>query len=236
MRITEVTARDIRFPTSRTLAGSDAVHTSPDYSAAYVTLSTDHADGLEGHGLSFTCGRGTELIVAGIQSLAPQVRGRSLDGIAGDFRGFWRSLTSDGQLRWVGPEKGVIHMATSAIVNAIWDLLAKSKGKPLWKLLADMSPEELVSVIDFRYITDVLTPDEALDILRKNHATRGEREAELIERGYPAYTTSAGWLGYSDEKLRALCREAVAAGWTHVKMKVGADLDDDLRRAAIVRE
>jgi L-fuconate dehydratase len=236
MRITEVTARDIRFPTSRTLAGSDAVHTSPDYSAAYVTLSTDHADGLEGHGLSFTCGRGTELIVAGIQSLAPLVRGRSLDGIAGDFRGFWCSLTSDGQLRWVGPEKGVIHMATSAIVNAIWDLLAKSKGKPLWKLLADMSPEELVSVIDFRYITDVLTPDEALDILRKNHATRGEREAELIERGYPAYTTSAGWLGYSDEKLRALCREAVAAGWTHVKMKVGADLDDDLRRAAIVRE
>src|SRR5580658_2981930 len=160
MRITEVTARDIRFPTSRTLAGSDAVHTGPDYSAAYVTLSTAHADGLEGHGLSFTCGRGTELIVAGIQSLAPLVRGRSLDGIAGDFRGFWRSLTSDGQLRWVGPEKGVIHMATSAIVNAIWDLLAKSKGKPLWKLLADMSPEELVSVIDFRYITDVLTPDE----------------------------------------------------------------------------
>jgi L-fuconate dehydratase len=236
MRITEVTARDIRFPTSRTLAGSDAVHTSPDYSAAYLVLKTDHPDGLEGHGLCFTCGRGTELLVAGMQSLAPLVKGRSLDGIVEDFRGFWRALASDGQLRWLGPEKGVIHMAAAAIVNAVWDLLAKSKGKPLWKLLADMSPEELVGVIDFRYIADALTPDEALDILRRNYATRGQREAELMAHGYPAYTTSAGWLGYSDRKLRGLCREAVAAGWTHVKIKVGAALDDDLRRAAIVRE
>ncbi len=235
MRITEVTARDIRFPTSRTLAGSDAVHTSPDYSAAYVVLKTDEP-GMEGHGLSFTCGRGTELLVGGVHSLAPLVTGRSLEGIVDDFRGFWRLLASDGQVRWVGPEKGVIHMSMSAIVNAIWDLLAKSKGKPLWKLLADMSPEDLVGVIDFRYIADVLTPEEALEILRKNYATRAEREAELMKSGYPAYTTSAGWLGYSDEKLRSLCREAVAAGWTHVKMKVGADLADDVRRAAIVRE
>ncbi|HUI41721.1 MAG TPA: L-fuconate dehydratase [Terriglobia bacterium] len=236
MKITEVVARDVRFPTSRTLAGSDAVHTSPDYSAAYVVLKTDDPGGLEGHGLSFTCGRGTELLVAGVHSLAPLVVGRSLDGILQDFRGFWRALTSDGQLRWVGPEKGVIHMATSALVNAIWDLLAKARGKPLWKLLADMSPEELVSVIDFRYITDALTPEEALDILRRNYSTRARREAELRERGYPAYTTSAGWLGYSDEKLRQLCREAVAAGWTHIKMKVGASLEDDVRRTAIVRE
>lgn len=236
MRITELVARDIRFPTSKTLDGSDAVHTSPDYSAAYLVLKTDHPRGLEGHGLSFTCGRGTELVVAGIHSLAPLVLGRSVDGIVEDFRGFWRALTSDGQLRWVGPEKGVIHLATGAIVNAIWDLLAKAEGKPLWKLLADMSPEELVDVIDFRYISDALTPEEALRILQKNYATRGEREAELRKRGYPAYTTSAGWLGYSDEKLHALCRQAVADGWTHVKMKVGLNLDDDRRRTAIVRE
>ena len=234
MRITEIITRDVRFPTSKTLAGSDAVHTSPDYSAAYVVLKTDR--GTEGHGLSFTCGRGTELVVAGIQSLAPLVLGRSLDGIVEDFKGFWRALTSDGQLRWTGPEKGVIHLATGAIVNAVWDLLAKSQGKPVWKLLADMSPEEMVDLIDFRYISDALTPDEALEILSKNYATRGEREAELLALGYPAYTTSAGWLGYSDEKLRQLCREAMAAGWSHLKMKVGANLDDDMRRAAIVRE
>jgi L-fuconate dehydratase len=234
MRITKIITRDIRFPTSRTLAGSDAVHTSPDYSAAYVVLKTD--GGIEGHGLSFTCGRGTELVVRGIQSLAPLALGRSLDGIVEDFKGFWRALTSDGQLRWTGPEKGVIHLATGAIVNAVWDLLAKSQGKPVWKLLADMSPKETVDLIDFRYISDALTPGEALEILSKNYATRGEREAELLAVGYPAYTTSAGWLGYNDKKLRQLCREAVAAGWSHLKMKVGANLDDDMRRAAIVRE
>jgi L-fuconate dehydratase len=236
MQITAIATRDVRFPTSRTLAGSDAVHTNPDYSAAYVTLKTDHPDGLEGHGLSFTCGRGTELVVAGVQSLAPLVVGRSVDGIVEDFRGFWRALTSDGQLRWTGPEKGVIHLATGAIVNAVWDLLAKSRGKPVWKLLADMTPEDTVNLIDFRYITDALNPDEALDILRKNYAGRGQREADLLAHGYPAYITSAGWLGYGDDKLRHLCREAVAEGWTHLKMKVGANLADDMRRAAIVRE
>lgn len=236
MKITAIVTRDVRFPTSRTLTGSDAVHTSPDYSAAYVILKTDHADGLEGHGLSFTCGRGTELVVAGIQALASLVVGRSLDGIVEDFRGFWRALTNDGQLRWTGPEKGVIHLATGAIVNAVWDLLAKSRGKPVWKLLADMTPEETVNLIDFRYIEDALTPDEALDILRKNYATRGQREADLLAHGYPAYITSAGWLGYGDEKIRRLCREAVAEGWTHVKMKVGADINDDMRRAAVIRE
>ena len=236
MQITAIVTRDVRFPTSRSLAGSDAVHTSPDYSAAYVILKTDHPDGLEGHGLSFTCGRGTELVVAGIHSLAPLVVGRSLDGIVEDFRGFWRALTSDGQLRWTGPEKGVIHLATGAIVNAVWDLFAKSRGKPVWKLLADMTPEETVNLIDFRYIEDALTPDEALDILRKSYATRGQREADLLAHGYPAYITSAGWLGYGDEKLRRLCREAVAEGWTQLKMKVGANIEDDMRRAAIMRE
>jgi L-fuconate dehydratase len=236
MKITEIVARDIRFPTSRTLAGSDAVHTSPDYSAAYVVLKTDSPANLGGHGLSFTAGRGTELIVAGIRSLSPLLLGRSLESIVGNFSGFWRELTSDGQLRWIGPEKGVIHLAAGALVNALWDLWAKSRGKPVWKLLAEMSPEEIIGLIDFRYITDALTPDEALAILRKNYSTRGEREAELIESGYPAYTTSAGWLGYDDDKLRRLCREALAAGWTHFKIKVGADIEDDVRRAGIVRE
>lgn len=236
MRITDLVARDIRFPTSRTLAGSDAMHPSPDYSAAYVVLKTDDHSGLEGHGLTFTSGRGTEVVVAGIQALKPLVINRSLESIVGDFRSFWRSLTSDGQLRWIGPEKGVIHLATSAIVNAVWDLYAKSKNVPLWKLLVDMSPEQLVGVIDFRYITDALTPEEALGILRKNRASRAERESELMQHGYPAYTTSAGWLGYSDDKLRRLCREGLSVGWTQFKMKVGAKLEDDLRRAAIIRD
>lgn len=236
MKITDLIARDIRFPTSRTLAGSDAMHPSPDYSAAYVVLKTDDPSGLEGHGLTFTSGRGTEVVVAGIQALKPLVLNRSLESIVGDFRSFWRSLTSDGQLRWIGPEKGVIHLATSAIVNSVWDLYAKSKNVPLWKLLVDMSPEEIVGAIDFRYLTDALTPEEALAILRRKRASRAEREAELRRQGYPAYTTSAGWLGYSDDKLRKLCREGLAAGWTQFKMKVGAKLEDDMRRAAIIRD
>lgn len=236
MKITDLIARDIRFPTSRTLAGSDAMHPSPDYSAAYVVLKTDDASGLEGHGLTFTSGRGTEVVVSGIQALEPLVINRSLESILEDFRSFWRSLTSDGQLRWIGPEKGVIHLATSAVVNAVWDLYAKSKNVPLWKLLVDMTPEEIVGVIDFRYITDALTPEEALGILRMNRASRAERESELMRQGYPAYTTSAGWLGYSDDKLRRLCREGLSAGWTRFKMKVGGKLEDDIRRAAIIRD
>ena len=235
-RIVGVTARDVRFPTSRTLAGSDAMHTAPDYSAAYVVLTTDAGDNLEGHGLTFTIGRGTEVCVAAINALAPIVIGRSLESITADMRGFWRAITGDHQLRWLGPEKGVIHLASGAIVNAVWDLYAKVEGKPLWKLLVDMSPEQLVSCIDFRYITDALTPDEALAILERCVPTRAGREAEMLRSGFPAYTTSAGWLGYSDEKLRALCREAVAGGWTHLKLKVGQKIEDDLRRARIVRE
>lgn len=236
MKITDLIARDIRFPTSRTLAGSDAMHPSPDYSAAYVVLKTDAPSRFEGHGLTFTSGRGTEVVVAGIRALKPLVIDRTLESIVGNFRSFWRSLSSDGQLRWIGPEKGVIHLATSAIVNAVWDLYAKSRNVPLWKLLVDMSPEEIVGVIDFRYITDALTPEEALGILRKNRASRAERESELMQHGYPAYTTSAGWLGYSDDKLRQLCREGLSAGWTQFKMKVGGNLEDDLRRAAIIRD
>jgi len=236
MTITDVIARDIRFPTSRTLAGSDAMHTAPDYSAAYVVLRTDSPRGLEGHGLTFTCGRGTEVVVKALEALKPFVLGRKLESITSDMRAFWRSITSDGQLRWIGPEKGALHLATGALVNAVWDLYAKAEGKPVWKLLLDMTPEQLVSVIDFRYITDALTPEEALEILRRNLPTRAAREAEMLEHGFPAYTTSAAWLGYSEDKLRQLCREAVAQGWTHVKMKVGARLDDDVRRASLIRE
>src|SRR5579859_4017602 len=179
----------------------------PDYSAAYVVLTTDHPAGLAGHGLTFTSGRGNELCVQAIELLAPHVVGRTIEDIASDMAGFWRSLVGDSQLRWLGPEKGVVHLATAAMVNAVWDLYAKVEGKPLWKLLADMSPRELVSCVDFRYITDVLTPDEAIDMLERHADTKPERTAYLREHGYPTYTTSAGWLGYSDEKLQALCRQ-----------------------------
>ncbi|HET7213646.1 MAG TPA: L-fuconate dehydratase [Terriglobia bacterium] len=236
MTITDVIARDIRFPTSRTLDGSDAMHTAPDYSAAYVVLKTDSPEGLEGHGLTFTCGRGTEVVVAAVNALKSFVQGREIESTASDMKFFWRQLTSDGQLRWIGPEKGAIHLATGALVNAVWDLYAKTERKPVWKLLLDMTPEQLVSTIDFRYITDALTPEEALDILRKNQPTRAEREAEMLQHGFPAYTTSAAWLGYTEDKLRRLCREAIAQGWTHFKMKVGANLDDDVRRATLIRE
>lgn len=235
LRITGLEALDIRFPTSDHSDGSDAMHPDPDYSAAYVILRTN-VDGLEGHGLTFTIGRGNELCVAAAKALAPLVVGRTLESIVRDFAGFWRSLASESQMRWLGPEKGVIHLTTAAIVNATWDLYAKSKHKPLWKLLVDMSPEELLATIDFRYLTDALTKDQALEILRANVPFKAAREREMLDRGYPAYTTSAGWLGYSDEKIRRLCREGIAEGWTHFKIKVGADLQDDLRRAAIVRQ
>src|SRR3712207_2917201 len=217
--ITNVLARDIRFPTSRSLAGSDAMNPDTDYSAAYVVLQTDSPQGLEGHGLTFTIGRGNELCVAAVQALAPLVIGKTLESFTHDMAGFWRMITGDSQLRWVGPEKGVIHLATAAVVNAVWDLYAKAEQKPLWKLLVDMSPEQLVSCIDFRYITDALTPDEGLSILRERLTGRADREAEMRQVGYPAYTTSAGWLGYSDDKMRRLCREALAEGWTHFKLK-----------------
>jgi len=236
MKITEILARDLRFPTSRSLAGSDAMNPDPDYSAAYVILRTDSPDGLEGHGLTFTIGRGNELCVAAIKALEPLLLGLQLDEVTNDPGAFWRRLTSDSQLRWVGPEKGVIHLATAALVNAVWDLVAKAARKPLWKLLVDLPPERLVSAIPFEYLTDVLTPDEALEILRRNAATRAAREAELAKRGFPAYTTSAGWLGYSDDEVRRHLSGALAQGWTHFKMKVGRDPADDRRRAALIRE
>jgi L-fuconate dehydratase len=208
----------------------------PDYSAAYVVLHTDHRAGLTGHGLTFTIGRGTELCVAAIDLLAGHVVGHSLEDIIADMAGFWRSVVADSQLRWLGPEKGVVHLATAALVNAVWDLYAKVEGKPLWKLLADMSPEQLVGCIDFRYIDDALTPDEATEMLSNLLPGRRSREAEMLKDGYPAYTTSAGWLGYSDDKIRKLAAKAMAAGFTHLKLKVGGDLQSDLRRARLLRQ
>jgi L-fuconate dehydratase len=233
--ITEIETHDVRFPTSRTLDGSDAVNVDPDYSAAYVILRTN-APGLAGHGLTFTNGRGNDVVCLAIEALAARVVGKTLDSITSEMAGFWYSVAGDTQLRWLGPEKGVIHLATGALINAVWDLYAKAEGKPLWKLLVDLTPEQLVSAIPFRYITDALTSADALEILRRQESTKSQRETEMRAHGYPAYTTSAGWLGYSDEKIRRLVREGIENGWTHFKMKVGANQEDDVRRAKLIRD
>jgi L-fuconate dehydratase len=235
-RIISLQAYDLRYPTSKFLDGSDAMNPDPDYSAAYVILQTDRPDGLTGHGFTFTIGRGNELCIAGIEAFRPLVEGRSLEEIVANMGAFWRSLAGDSQLRWVGPEKGVIHLALAAVINAIWDLWAKTVGKPVWKLVADLTPEQIVSLIDFRHIHDALTPKEALGILQRQAATRGEREARLKAQGYPAYSTSVGWLGYDDDKVRRLCHEALAQGWESFKIKVGRDVQEDIRRCGIVRE
>jgi L-fuconate dehydratase len=234
--ITNLSVRDIRFPTSRSLDGSDAMNAAPDYSATYVILETDSPAKLTGHGLTFTIGRGNEICVAAVNALAPLIIGKRLEDITANMGDFWRAFTSDSQLRWIGPDKGAIHLATAAVVNAVWDLWAKSVQKPVWKLLVDMSPEELVRCLDFRYVTDALTPEEALAILRRHSTTRAEREQEMLADGYPAYTTSAGWLGYDDDKIRRLAREGVADGWTHFKQKVGGNIEEDMRRARILRD
>ncbi len=235
--IQRVEAQDIRFPTSRELDGSDAMNAAPDYSATYVILHTDAEDGISGHGLTFTIGRGNEICVAAVNSLASRLEGRTLEEITADMGAFWRDLTSgDSQLRWLGPEKGVIHLACAAMVNAVWDLWAKREGKPVWQLLADMTPEALVQCLDFRFVSDALTPEEAIALLRRQAPTKAERVAQLREHGYPGYTTSAGWLGYSEEKMRHLCREALDEGWRHFKQKVGGDIEEDRARARILRE
>lgn len=234
-RVTSLRTVDVRFPTSQHLDGSDAMNPAPDYSAAYVILETD-TPGLEGHGLTFTIGRGNDICCKAIEAMRHLVVGLDLAWIAADMGRFWRHVTSDSQLRWIGPDKGAIHLATGAVVNAVWDLWAKAEGKPLWKLVADMSPAELVRCIDFRYITDCITPDEALALLTNAAEGKAERIATLLREGYPCYTTSAGWLGYPDDKLRRLCQEAVDAGFDHVKLKVGRDRADDIRRLRIARE
>jgi L-fuconate dehydratase len=229
-RIVALDTRDIRFPTSRELDGSDAMNPDPDYSASYVVLRTE--DGAAGHGFAFTIGRGNDVQTAAIKALAPHLIGRDADDIGARYK----ELVHDSQLRWLGPEKGVMHMAISAVVNALWDLRAKREGKPLWLLLGELPPEEIVELVDFRYLSDALTKDEALHLLRTAEPGRQERIKHLKEHGYPAYTTSPGWLGYDDDKLRRLCAEALAGGFTQIKLKVGADLADDRRRMRIARE
>ncbi|MEO9650312.1 MAG: L-fuconate dehydratase [Roseobacter sp.] len=233
-RITGLQTYDLRFPTSQSLDGSDAMNPDPDYSAAYVILETD--GGHAGHGLTFTIGRGNDICIAAIEAMRHLLIDIDLDWVREDMGRFWRHITGDSQLRWIGPDKGAIHLATGAVVNAVWDLLAKESGKPVWLLVGEMSPEEIVNLIDFRYMTDVLSQDEALEILRKASPGKAARIATLKAEGYPCYTTSAGWLGYSDDKLRRLCRQARDAGFTHTKFKVGQSLEDDVRRLTIARE
>uniref|UniRef100_A0A673NIF9 Mitochondrial enolase superfamily member 1 n=1 Tax=Sinocyclocheilus rhinocerous TaxID=307959 RepID=A0A673NIF9_9TELE len=237
-KITQLTVRDVRFPTSLEQHGSDAMHTDPDYSVAYVVLETDSDAALKGYGLTFTVGRGTEIVVCAVKALSTLVVGKTLKEIISDFRGFYRLLSSDGQMRWVGPEKGVIQLATAAILNAVWDLWARVEGKvrnkPLKTNTSD--PAKLISCIDFRYITDALTEQEALDILVKAKKGQKSREEQMLKEGYPAYTTSCAWLGYTDQQLTQLCSEALAQGWTKFKVKVGADLQDDIRRCSLIRK
>lgn len=235
-RFLSLTTRDVRFPTSRELDGSDAMNPEPDYSAAYVIVSTDAGDNLEGHGFAFTTGRGNDIQTIAIKALAPWLEGRDVDDVLNNLGAFSRELTGDSQLRWLGPEKGVVHMACGALINALWDLRAKREGKPLWRLLAELSPEEICDLIDFRYLTDALTREEALEILRAAEPGRQERTQKLLDEGYPAYTTTPGWLGYDDDKLVRLSREAVNDGFKLIKLKVGGSREDDIRRVALARE
>jgi L-fuconate dehydratase len=234
-RITALETHDVRFPTSLALDGSDAMNPDPDYSAAYLVLRTDRSDGLCGHGLVFTIGRGNDIQTAALAALAPMVVGLCVEDVITDLGGFAQRLTGDSQLRWLGPEKGVMHMAIGAVINAAWDMAARAAGKPLWRFIADMTPEQIVSQIDFRYLTDALTPTQALNLLREAEAGKPARVEQLLTEGYPAYTTSPGWLGYSDEKMQRLAREAVAEGFRTIKLKVGLDIEDDIRRCRLAR-
>ena len=235
-RFTAIRTYDIRFPTSASLDGSDAMNKDPDYSAAYVIVQTDAPQLPQGHGFVFSIGRGNEVLTAAIDAVGAHLVGRDVEATLADLGGFSRELVGDSQFRWLGPEKGVSHMAIGAIINALWDVRAKRAGKPLWLVLAELTPEQIVDLVDFRYLTDALTPEEALEILRAAEPGRAERIERLRATGYPAYTTSPGWLGYSDEKLARLCREAADAGFGQVKLKVGGSLEDDVRRLAIARK
>jgi L-fuconate dehydratase len=234
-RITALETHDVRFPTSLALDGSDAMNPDPDYSAAYLVLRTDRPDGLCGHGLVFTIGRGNDIQTAALAALAPMVVGLGVEDVIADLGSFAQRLTGDSQLRWLGPEKGVMHMAIGAVINAAWDMAARAAGKPLWRFIADMTPEQIVSQIDFRYLTDALTPVQALNLLRDAEAGKPARVEQLLTEGYPAYTTSPGWLGYSDEKMQRLAREAVAEGFRTIKLKVGLNIEDDIRRCRLAR-
>jgi L-fuconate dehydratase len=235
-RVLGFDTHDVRFPTSRTLDGSDAMNPGPDYSAAYLVLRTDDPDGLAGHGFVFTIGRGNDVQLAAVRALEPFLAGVDLDELLSDLGSFYRTVAGDSPLRWLGPERGVMHMAIGAVLNACWDMAARRSGKPLWRLLADLTPGQIVDLVDFRYLNDALTRDEALDLLERGRAGRDERIADLERHGYPAYTSSPGWLGYSDERMAALCTTAVEQGFTQVKLKVGSKLEDDVRRIGVASD
>lgn len=235
IKITGFETHDLRFPTSQQLDGSDAMNPDPDYSAAYVVLKTDSRE-FSGYGMTFTIGRGNELCIAGIRSLAQLLEGCTVESLMTTPIDLYRKLTGDSQVRWVGPEKGVVHLAAAAVINAVWDLWARIQGKPVWQLVSDMSPEQFVSCIDFRYMTDALTQSQAIELLSAKAATKSERIETLQDIGYPSYTTSAGWLGYSDDQLRKKCDDLKARGWSHFKIKVGRDLEDDIRRCRVLRQ
>ena len=233
--IEDIKSIDVRFPNAEANAPSDAIHKAPDFAAAYVVISVKGLQH-EGHGYTFTLGRGTEVVLKAIKALSPLLVGRSLVSVYTDFGKFWHHLVNESQLRWIGPEKGVVHIATAGMINALWDLWGKIENKPVWKVLCDLSPEEIVSLVDFTHLTDTLTRDEAIEMLTKNVPTRSQRVKELEEKGYPAYITSIGWLGYSEDRIRDLCKRALQSGFTRFKMKVGLDIEDDARRAEIIRE
>ena len=233
-RIMGLWTTDVRFPTSTTRAGSDATNKDPDYSAAYIELTT--GDGQCGYALIFTIGRGNDLACQAVQAMRHLVVGWDVEDIENDMAAFYNHLRTDSQLRWLGPESGLVHMALGGIANAVWDLLARTAGKPVWRLVADLPPERFVDCLDFRYVTDMLTRDEALELVQRNEATKAQRVDALEREGYPAYTTSPGWLGYDDETLRRGCEQARAKGFRHVKIKVGLDRAHDVRRCAIARE
>ncbi|KAI2784501.1 enolase C-terminal domain-like protein [Daldinia loculata] len=233
--ITGFRTRDVRFPTSLDKTGSDAMNAAGDYSSAYCILETDSK--FTGHGMTFTIGRGNDIVCAAISHLAERIKNRTLSSLVSNWGQTWRHLVNDSQLRWIGPEKGVIHLALGAVVNAVWDLWAKTLGKPVWRVVAEMTPEEVVRCIDFRYITDAITPEEALALLTKAQDGKDARFADALEsRAVPAYTTSAGWLGYGEDKMRALLRETLANGYKHFKLKVGGPVDQDKRRLAVARD
>lgn len=233
--VSEVLAQDIRFPTSLKSDGSDAMHTDPDYSCVYITLRTNDP-ALIGYGMTFTLGRGNDIVLFAVNALKHLVEGRNLKQIYTNFGKYWRELTSETQMRWIGPEKGVIHLAVAAIINGLWDLWARIENKPLWLLLSSLDPELLVSTIDFRYIKDVVTEKDAVEILSSSFCFREEYVNDLLKTGYPAYTTQVGWIGYSDEKIRKLCKEYLGKGYTAFKIKVGQNLQDDIKRCKLVRE
>ena len=233
--VTGLKITDVRFPTSLETNISDAVHTNPDFSSPHVLLTVADLEH-QGQGWSFTLGKGSEVVVTAMNSLSPLVVGKSLLDIFTDFSTFWHQLVGESQLRWIGPEKGAVHLAAAGIVNALWDIWGKIEGKPVWQLLSDMSPEEIISLVDFTYMTDVVTRGEALEILRKNQSSRGQRVTELREKGYPAYITSVGWLGNDEETIRSCCKSALASGFTRFKMKVGLSVEEDARRCQVIRE